>query len=170
MHPEGGDFGRSPRERRRAVPPLIRPPSIAISQPIDPDLAALRTTICSLIEGGDDQLPAGGAGRAVEVVDRTTLGLKARWERLLARSPRPSRLELEELLTESCTRSYFLEAQRLRTKRLMVSALADASPGPPTEEAREELRELVGRYYSITEELERIEVVIAHLRARMEKM
>src|ERR671922_1506884 len=26
MHPEGGDFGRSPRERRRAVPPLIRPP------------------------------------------------------------------------------------------------------------------------------------------------
>jgi hypothetical protein len=52
----------------------------------------------------------------------------------------------------------------------MVSALADASPGPPTEEAREELRELVGRYYSITEELERIEVVIAHLRARLEKM
>ena len=103
-------------------------------------------------------------------MDRTALCLKARWERLLARSPRPSRLELEELLTESCTRSYFLEAQRLRTKRLMVSALADASPGPPREEAREELRELVGRYYSITEELERIEVVIAHLRARLEKM
>jgi sulfite reductase alpha subunit-like flavoprotein len=102
-------------------------------------------------------------------VDQTALCLKVRGERLLARSPRPSRRELEELLTESCTRSYILEAQRLRTKRLMVSALADASPGPPTE-AREELRELVGRYYSITEELERIEVVIARLRARLEKM
>ena len=138
-------------------------------QPIDPDLAALQTTIYSLFEGGDEQLPAGGAGQAVAAVDEAALHLKARSDQLLGGDPGPSRLAVEALLTESCTLGYTLEARRLRTKRRILSALADTSQGRAAEDARGELRELLTGYSSITRELERVTVVIARLRARLEK-
>jgi hypothetical protein len=122
-----------------------------------------------LIQGGDDHLPAAGSGPGVHPVHQNALHLQSRSERLLGRDPGPSRLELEELLTASCTESYTLEAQRLRTKRRMVSALADASPGRAGE-AREEVRGLLSRYCSITRELERVAVVIARLRARLQEV
>jgi hypothetical protein len=115
-------------------------------------------------------LPVGGAGAAVEDVDHVALRLTARCERVAGQAGGARRLELEALLTESCTQSYMLETQRLRTKRRMVSALADASPNPTAEDVREEVRELVGRYWSITEELERVAGIIARLRVRLEKM
>ncbi len=139
-------------------------------QPIDPDLAALRTTIYSLFEGGDEELPAGDAARTVEAVDEAALHLRARSEQLLARDPGPSRLAVEDLLTESCTLGCTLEARRLRTKRRIVSVLADTSQGPAAEDARGEMRELLTGYSSITRELERVAVVIARLRARLEKV
>jgi sulfite reductase alpha subunit-like flavoprotein len=123
-----------------------------------------------VIEGADGHLPAVGASPAVDMVDETTLRLAARSERLLSRAPSASQPELEELLTESCTRSYILEAQRVRTRRQMLRALAGASPSLAARAAREKLQELVGRYYSITEELDRVEVLIARLRARLETM
>lgn len=122
-----------------------------------------------MIEGRDEHPVAGGTGPAIGALDETTLRLTGRWERLATRPPGPARPELEELLTESCTQSYMLEAQRLHTKRRMVTALADASP-QPAEEAREEVRELVDRYWSITAELERVEGVIARVRARLAEM
>jgi hypothetical protein len=136
-----------------------------MTPPIDPDLPAVQTTLESLIEGGDGYLPADGAGPAVENMSEIVLGLKARTERLLRGRPGPSSWELEQLLTESCAQIYTLEAQRLRTKRRMVAALADAT-GSATQH---ELRELSAHYRSIMEELERLGAVIAGVRAQLEK-
>jgi hypothetical protein len=136
-----------------------------MSQPIDPDLPAVQTTLDSLIEGGDGYLPADGAGPTVENMGEIVLGLKARTERLLRDDPAPSPSELEQLLMESCAQSYTLEAQRLRTKRRMVAALADASGSA----SQQELRELSTRYRSIMDELERLGPVIAGVRAQLEK-
>jgi hypothetical protein len=137
-----------------------------MSQQIDPDLSAVQKTFDSLIEGGDGNPPGDGAGLAVESLHEIVLGLKARTERLLrGKSAPPSPTELEQLLTESCGQGYILEAQRLRTKRRMVAAVADAS-GATTQH---EERELCTRYRSIIDELERLGAVIAGVRAQLEK-
>ena len=135
-----------------------------MSQPIDPDLPALRTTIDSLIEGGDGYVQGDADNLTVESVGEIVLGLKARTERLLRSRLTPSSSELEELLTESSGLSYTLEAQRLRAKRRMVAALADASGSTPRE-----IRELSSRYRRIMEELEWLEAVNAGVRAQLEK-
>jgi hypothetical protein len=134
-------------------------------QPTDPDLPAVQTTFDSLLEGGDGYLPGDGDGPTAENMGEIVLGLKARTERLLRGKSAPSSSELEQLLTESCAQSYTLEAQRLRTKRRMVAALADAT-GSATQH---ELRELSARYRSIMDELERLGAVIAGVRAQLEK-
>ena len=136
-----------------------------MSQPIDPDLPAVQTTLDSLIDGGDGYPPPDGGGLTVESLGEIVLGLKARTDRLLRGDSAPSSRELEQLLTESCGQSYTLEAQRLGTKRRMVAALADAS-GSATQH---DLQELSTRYRSIMEELERLGAVIAGVRAQLEK-
>jgi hypothetical protein len=136
-----------------------------MSQPIDPDLSAVQTTLDSLIDGGDGYLPADAAGLTVESLKEIVLGLKARTERLLRAESAASSSALEQLLTESCGQSYTLEAQRLGTKRRMVAALADAS-GSTTQR---DVQELSTRYRSIMEELERLGAVIAGVRAQLEK-
>jgi hypothetical protein len=135
-----------------------------MSHPIDGDLAAVQTTIDSLIEGGDGYLPADGAGLTVENMGETVLHLRARADRLLEGEPGPVRRELQQVYMESCAESYRLEVERLRTKRRMLASLADASGG-----SHHQVRELSTRYRSISDELERLEAIIAGLRARLEK-
>ncbi len=135
-----------------------------MSRAIDTDLSAVQTTIQSLIEGGDGHLPADGAGVTVECMRENVLRLRARAERLLEGEPGPVREELEQLHMHSCAESYRLEAERLRTKRRMLASLADASGG-----SQHEVRELSSRYRSTIDELERLEAVIAGVRARLEE-
>lgn len=133
-------------------------------QPIDRDLPAVQTTLDALIEGGDGCVSADGAGVTVRCMRETVLRLRARAERLLEGEPGPVRQELEQLHMHSCAESYRLEAERLRTKRRMLASLADASGG-----SQHEVRELSGRYRSTIDELERLEAVIAGVRARLEE-
>jgi hypothetical protein len=147
------------------VRPLsVKAPRIAMSQAIDRDLAALQTTIDSLVEGRDGDLPADGAGLTIEKIGETALELSARAERLLERESRPVRRELEQLHMETCAEGYRLEAERLRTKRRMLVRLADTSGG-----SQDQVRELSTLYRSMIDELERMEAVIAGVRARLEK-
>jgi hypothetical protein len=135
-----------------------------MSRPIDTDLSAVQTTIQSLIQGGDGHLPADGAGVNVECMRKTVLRLRARAERLLERERGPARQELEQVHMQSCAESYRLEAERLRTKRRMLASLAEASDA-----SQHQVRELSRRYRSTIDELERLEAVIAGVRARLEK-
>jgi uncharacterized protein YhaN len=130
--------------------------------PIDPDLAALQATITALLEGRHS--PVDRADVPVESLSESVQRLRARSERLLGGEPGSSRLELEGLLTESSAQGCMLEVERLRTKRRMLAALAGVTGGAP-----QEVLELATRHRTITAELERLEAVIARLRAELHK-
>ena len=71
------------------------------------------------------------------------------------------RPELEQALTDTCAAALALEAERLRTKRRMIAALADAL-GDDTERARAE--ELAERHRVVTEAQEALRRVAETLR------
>lgn len=136
-----------------------------MNPPVDHDVAPLEGLLRALLDT-DGEPVAEGLPELAHGLDEATDDLLDRARRARTGPQRPSRAQLEQLLTDGCAGSYALEVDRLRIKRRVVAALADASHD---EDAQAELRGLSSRYRRVSDQLEQLALALGDVRAQLER-
>lgn len=126
----------------------------------DPDLPHLAGTIRALL--ADEPMSHADTEPELPVTQ-----LHAAIDRLKDRvgaaidTPGSAARTVETMLTDACAENLALEAERLRTKRRMIAALADA-PADPAERTR--AHELMNRYRAVSDTQKLVRDLVEKLR------
>ena len=135
-----------------------------MTRTVDADLYALQGTIRALAEDVPDACAQRVALRSARTLQADVGELRRRTERLLSGDDRRDMSQVEELLTDGCAELARIEAQRVTTKRRVLTLLVDADPS-----ARSQVRELCARYEIIVDELEALRSLIAASRRLLDE-